>query len=125
MRYLTQAILALSVTVVASKAMAWEYEIFAPIAGEYTVVERFDHKNRQLYRCVASIDIDANKVSARCTETAGLPIWKSAAGGPNLQKAMSNTFSSVPLGFWQIDHTTGRTEFCVFGSARCSDATPK
>jgi hypothetical protein len=54
MKCLTPAILALSVTVTATVALAADYEIFAPTATvapgvNFYAVERLDHKSKQLY----------------------------------------------------------------------------
>jgi hypothetical protein len=43
-----------------------------------------------------------------------------------VQGAISSVFvGKLPLGYWQIDRTTGKTEFCTLGPAQCIEVTPK
>jgi hypothetical protein len=130
MKCLTMGILALSATVTATVALAADYAIFAPtLTGaprvNYYAVERFDYKNKQLYHCITFIDTETKKLTGQCTERPGFP-QKPAVEGPNVQRAMSSVFvGKLPLGYWQIDRTTGKTEFCTLGPAQCIEVTPK
>jgi hypothetical protein len=129
MKCLTTAILALSVIVTATVALAADYEIFAPTytsapEGNYWAVERLDYKNKDLYHCSTFFDTETKELTGQCTERPGFP-QKSAVEGPNVQRAMSVYVGRLPLGFWQIDRTTGKTEFCTLGPAQCMEVTPK
>jgi hypothetical protein len=115
---LTAGILALSVTVTATVVRAADFEIFAPAytaaqEGQHWAVERLDYKNKHLYHCSAFIDTENKKLTGECTERPGVP-QNSAVVGPNLQRAMSVYVGGLPLGFWQIDRTIGKTELCTF-----------
>jgi hypothetical protein len=119
-------ILALLVSLAARVALATDYELFGVTSKlNYYAVERFDHKNNKLYHCTASIDTETKKPTARCTEAPGVEPKRPAVEGPNLQRIMANVFDHVPQGFWEIDRTTGKTEFCTFGSPQCIAATTK
>ena len=129
MKRLTTGILALSVTVTATVALAADYEIFAPTSTEaprvnYYAVERLDQKNKQLYHCSTVLDTETNKLTGQCTERPGFP-QKSAVEGPNVQRATYAIVGKLPLGVWQIDRTSGKTEFCTLGPAQCIEVTPK
>jgi hypothetical protein len=112
LNFLTTAILALSVTVTATVALAADYEIFAPAytsapEGNYWAVERLDYKNKHLYHCSTFFETETKELTGQCTESPGFP-QKSAVEGPNVQRAMSVYIGGLPLGFWQIDRSTGR-----------------
>jgi hypothetical protein len=66
----------------------------------------------------------SKELTGQCTERSGFP-QKSAVEGPNEQRAMSVYVGRLPLGFWQIDLTTGKTEFCTLGPAQCMEVTQK
>jgi len=130
MKLLKAGILALSLTVTATVALAADYEIFADIATVETgtnhyAVERLDRKNKKLYHCTAVLDAKTRQLTGECTERPGLP--ESPAGkGPNVQGGMSNRFGGVPVfGSWKIDQTTGKTEFCISDTAPCVEVTPQ
>jgi hypothetical protein len=137
MKYLTTGILALSVTVTATVALAADYEIFAATATEvqgvnYYAVERLDHKNEMLYHCNTVLDIETKKLTGQCTERPGFPESPTVEGpnlwtveGPNVQGAMSAIVGRLPLGVWKIDQTTGITEFCTLGPPQCIEVTPQ
>ena len=129
-KLLKTGILALSLTVTATVALAADYEIFADIATVETgtnhyAVERLDRKNKKLYHCTAVLDAKTRQLTGECTERPGLP--ESPAGkGPNVQGGMSNRFGGVPVfGSWKIDQTTGKTEFCISDTAQCVEVTPQ
>jgi hypothetical protein len=130
MKCLTTGILALSVTVTATVALAANYEIFAATATEakgenYYAVERLDHKNKKLYHCTAVLDAKTKQLTGQCTERPGFP-EKPIGNGPNLPAGMSNRFGGLPVfGSWKIDQTTGKTELCISGPAQCVDVTPQ
>jgi hypothetical protein len=129
MKCLTLGILALSVTLTATVALAADYEIFAATATvapgvNFCAVERLDHKNKQLYQCSTVLDIETKKLTDQCTERPGFP-QRPAVEGPNVQGAMSAIVGRLPLGIWQIDRTTGKTEFCTLGPTQCIEVTPK
>jgi hypothetical protein len=45
---------------------------------------------------------------------------------PEPQGAMPTIFGGMPVvGFWKIDRTTGKTEFCISGDAQCVEVTPQ
>jgi|SRR4029077_14898531 hypothetical protein len=126
MKCLTMVILALSVSFAARVALAADYELFGASSKlNYDAVERFDHKNNKLYHCTASVDAETKKPTAQCTETPGIAAKRPAVEGRNLQSTMTNMFDHVPQGFWQIDRTTGKAEFCTFGSPQCTEVTAK
>jgi hypothetical protein len=109
----------LSVAVKATVALGADYEIFAPTFNDATrinhyTVERLDSKDKHLYHCEAVFDSDSNKLAGQCTERPGFSP-RSAVQGPNVQRAASNIVGKLPFGFWQIDRTTGKTEFCTLG----------
>jgi hypothetical protein len=129
MKLLMTGILAFPLTVTATVGLAADYEIF----GEFTTVatgenhysvERLDYKNKKLHHCTAVLDAKTKQLTGQCTERPGFP-GNPAGKGPNLP-GMSNKFGGVPvLGSWKIDETTGKTEFCISGTAQCTDATPQ
>lgn len=127
MRCLLTGILVLSVTT--TVALAGDYEIFvptmtvAPGVNNYSV-ERFDHKNKQRHHCIMSIDTETKKLTGECIERHGFP-QRPAVEGPNVQTAMSVFFGGLPLGYWQIDRTSGKTEFCAMGPPQCVEITPR
>ena len=130
MKLLKAGILALSLTVTATVALAADYEIFADIATAETganhyAVERLDHKNKKLYHCTAVLDAKTEQLTGECTERPGFP--ESPPGkGPNMQGAMSNRFGRLPVfGSWKIDQATGKTEFCISDPAQCVEVTPQ
>jgi hypothetical protein len=125
---LTAGILALSVTVTATVVRAADFEIFAPAytaaqEGLHWAVERLDYENKHLYHCSAFFDTENKKLTGECTERPGVP-QNSAVVGPNLQRAMSVYVGGLPLGFWQIDRTIGKTDLCTLAPAQCVDVTP-
>jgi hypothetical protein len=130
MKRLTTGILALSVAGTATAALAADYAIFAPTyvsaspEGQRWAVERLDYKNKRLYRCDAFFDTATKKLTGQCNERPGFPQSRSAEG-PNLQSAMSEYFGGLPVGYWQIDRTTGKTEFCTLAPAQCLEIAPK
>jgi hypothetical protein len=129
MKLLMTGILAFPLTVMATVGLAADYEIFSEFTtvatGEnHYSVERLDHKNKKLHHCTAVLDAKTKQLTGQCTERPGFP-ENPAGKGPNLP-GMSNKFGGVPvLGSWKIDETTGRTEFCISGTAQCTDATPQ
>ena len=49
-----------------------------------------------------------------------------ASGGMTAGPKQFLEIGGVPvLGSWKIDETTGKTEFCISGTAQCTDATPQ
>jgi hypothetical protein len=130
MKLLKTGILALSLTVTATVGLAADYEIFAAIATvenglNYYAVERLDHKNKKLYHCNTVLHVETKQLTGQCTERPGFP-ENPTDTGPNEQGAMSNIFGGVPaVGFWKIDQTTGKTEFCISGAAQCVEVTPQ
>jgi hypothetical protein len=126
MKFWTMAILALSASFVAPAALAADYELFGAISKlNYYAVERLDQKNNKIHHCAAYIDTETGKPTARCTDTPIVTLKRPAVEGPNLQSTLTNVFDHVPQGFWQIDRTTGKTEFCTFGSPQCIAVTAK
>jgi hypothetical protein len=129
MKVLKTGILALSLTLTATVGLAADYEIFADIATVETgvnhyAVERLDHKNKKLYHCTAVLDAKTEQLTGQCNERPGFPEHPTRSG-PNVQ-GMSNRFGGVPvLGSWKIDETTGKTEFCISGTAQCVEVTPQ
>ena len=130
MKLLKAGILALSLTVTATAALAADYEIFADTASaetgaNYYAVERLDHKNKKLYHCTAVLDANTKQLTGGCTERPSFP--ESPAGKRlNVQGGMSNTFGGLPVfGSWKVDQTTGKTEFCISDTAQCVDVTPQ
>jgi hypothetical protein len=125
MKLLQIGILALSLTLMATAAMAADYEIFAEFmtveTGEnHYSVERVDHKNKKLHHCTAVLDAQAKQLTGQCTERPGYP------EKPNMQGGISNLFGGMPMfGSWKIDQTTGKTEFCISGGAQCVEVTPQ
>lgn len=110
-------------------APAADYAIFAPTynsapEGNYWAVERLDFKNKRLYHCSAFFQTETRELTGQCADGPGFPA-KLAFDGPNLQREMSMYVGRLPLGFWQIDRTTGKTEFCILGPFRCVEITPK
>ena len=123
-------ILALSLTVPATVALAADYEIFDDFATVDTgvnhySVERLDHNNKKLFHCTAVLDAKREQLTGQCFEKSGFP--QSPTGqGRDVQGGMSNMFGGVPVfGSWKIDQTTGKTEFCISDTARCVDVTPQ
>ena len=129
MKLLKTGILALSLTVTATVGLAADYEIFADIATVETgvnhyAVERLDHKNKKLHYCTAVLDV-TKQLTGRCTERPGFP-EKPTGNGPNVQRGMSNMFGGIPvIGSWKINQTSGKTEFCISGTAQCVEVTPQ
>jgi hypothetical protein len=129
MKCLTTGILALAVTGTAPSALAADYEIFAPAytsapEGQHWAVERLDYKNKHLYHCDAFSDHETKTLTGQCAERPGFP-QRTAVEGPDLQNAMSAFFGGLPVGHWQIDRATGKTEFCTLGPAQCMEVIPK
>ena len=130
MKFLKIGILALSLTVTATVGLAADYEIFADITTVGTgvnhyAVERLDHKNKKLYHCTAVLDAKTKQLGGQCTERPGFP-EKPTGKGPNVLGGLSNRFGGVPVfGPWKIDQTTGKTEFCISGTAQCVEVTPQ
>lgn len=130
MKLLKTGILALSLTVTATVALAADYEIFAEFATVETgvnhyAVERLDHKNGKLYHCTAVLDAKTKQLTGQCTERPGFP-EKPTGKGRYVQGGISNMFGGLPeLGSWKIDQTTGKTEFCISDPARCVELTPQ
>jgi hypothetical protein len=130
MKLLKTGLLALSLTVTATVGLAADYEIFAEFATVETgvnhyAVERLDHKNKKLYHCTAVLDAETKQLTGQCTERPGFP-EKPTGKGPNVQGGISNIFGGVlVLGSWKIDQTTGKTEFCISGTAQCVEVTPQ
>jgi hypothetical protein len=129
MKLLKTGILALSLTVTATVGLAADYEIFAEFTtvetGEnHYSVERLDHKNKKLHHCTAVLDAETKQLTGQCTERPGFP-ENPTGKGPNVP-GMSNRFGGVPvLGSWKIDQSTGKTEFCISGTAQCVEVTPQ
>jgi hypothetical protein len=114
------AILALSASFVATVALAADYELFDSTSKlNYYAVERFDKRNNRTYHCAAYLDTETGKPTAQCTDTTSVTSRRPAVEGPHLQSTFINVFNHVPQGFWQIDRTTGKTEFCTFRSPQC------
>ena len=129
MKCLKIGILALAIADAVSPSRAADYEVFAPTHasapdGQHWDVERLDNKNQHRYHCSAFSDRTTKKLTGQCTERPGF-YQKPAVEGPNLQKAMSYSFGGLPVGYWQIDRTTGKTEFCTLGPTQCMEVTPK
>jgi hypothetical protein len=130
MKLLKTGILALSLTVTAAVGLAADYEIFAEFTTVETgvnhySVERLDHKNKKLHHCTAVLDAETKQLTGQCTERPGFP-EKPRGKGPNVQGGMSNRFGGLPVsGSWKIDQTTGKTEFCISGTAQCVEVTPQ
>jgi hypothetical protein len=129
MKLLKTAILAFPLTVTATVGLAADYEIFAEFTtvatGEnHYSVERLDRKNKKLHHCTAVLDAKTEQLTGRCTERPGFP-ENPAGKGPNVP-GMSNRFGGVPvLGSWTIDQATGKTGFCISGTAQCVEVTPQ
>lgn len=129
MKLLKTAMLALSLTVTATVGLAADYEIFADFSTVETgvnhyAVERLDHKNKKLYHCTAVLDAKTEQLTGQCAERTGFP-ENPTGKGPNVP-GMSNTFGGVPvLGSWKIDEITGKTDFCISGTAQCVEVTPQ
>jgi hypothetical protein len=87
-------------------------------------VERLDHKNKKLHHCTAVLDAETRQLTGQCAEMPGFP-EKPTGNGPNVEGGLSNMFGGVPVfGSWKIDQTTGKTEFCISGTAQCVEVTP-
>jgi hypothetical protein len=126
MKCLTMAILAFSASFGAPVALAADYELFGASSKlNYYAVERLDQKNNKIYHCAAYFDTKTGKPTAQCTDTLSVAPRRSAIEGPNLQSTLTNVFDHVPQGFWRIDRTTGKTEFCTLGSPPCISVTAK
>jgi hypothetical protein len=130
LKFLKTGILALSLTVTATVALAADYEVFAESmtvetgANHYSA-ERLDHKNKKLYHCTAVLDAETKQLTGQCTERPGFP-EKATGKGPNVQGGLSNIFGGMPVfGSWKIDQTTGKTEFCISDPAQCVVITPQ
>jgi hypothetical protein len=129
MKFLKSAILAFPLTVTATVGLASDYEIVA----EFTTVatgenhysfERLDHKNKKIHHCTAVLDAKTKQLTGQCTERPGF-LNNPAGKGPNVA-GMSNLFGGLPVfGSWKIDQASGKTEFCISGTAQCTDATPQ
>jgi hypothetical protein len=130
MKLLKTGILALSLTVTATFGLAADYEIFAEFATVETginhyAVERLDHKNKKLYHCTAVLDAKTEQLTGQCIERPGFP-EKPTGKEANVQGGISNIFGGLlVLGSWKIDQTTGKTEFCISGTAQCVEVTPQ
>ena len=130
MKLLKTGILALSLTVTATVGLAADYEIFADIATVETgvnhyAIERLDHKNKKLYHCNAVLDAVTKQLTGQCTERPGFP-KNPTSNGPNVLGEMSTIFGGLPVvGYWKIDPTTGKTEFCISDDAQCVEVTPQ
>jgi hypothetical protein len=130
MKFLKTGLLALPLTVTATVGLAADYEIFAGFTtvetGEnHYSVERLDHKNKKLHHCTAVLDAETKQLSGQCTERPGFP-GKPTGKGPNVLGGLSSMFGGVPVfGSWKIDPTTGKTEFCISGTAQCVEVTPQ
>ena len=128
MKLLKTGILALSLTVTTTVGLAADYELFADIATVETgvnhyAVERLDHKNKKLYHCIAVLDAETKQLTGQCTERPGFP---ENPTGKGVQGGISNRFGGIPVfGSWKIDQTTGKTEFCISGTAQCVEVTPQ
>jgi hypothetical protein len=115
--------------VTATVGLAADCEIFAEFATvepgvNHYAVERLGHKNKKLYHCTAILDAQTKQLTGQCTKRPGFP-EKPTGKGPKVQGGMSNLFGGVPvLGSWKIDHT-GKTEFCISGTAQCVAVTPR
>jgi hypothetical protein len=129
-KLLKTGILALSLTVTATIGLAADYEIFADIATVETgvnhyAVERLDRKNKKLYHCTAVLDAKTKQLTGQCTERPDFP-ENPTGKARNVQGGISNMFGGVPVfGSWKIDQTTGKTEFCISGTAQCVGVTPQ
>jgi hypothetical protein len=76
-------------------ALAADYEIFgATSKSNYYAVERFDHKHKKLYHCVAAIE--ATTVTAQCTEAPGAARRKPAMEEQSRHSGLPNVFDHVP-----------------------------
>jgi hypothetical protein len=123
MKLLKIGILALSLTVTATVGLAADYEIFAEFATVETgvnhyAVERLDHKNKKLYHCTAVFDAETKQLTGQCIERPGF-LENPTGKGPNVQGGISNIFGGLlVLGSWKIDQITGKTEFCISGTAQ-------
>jgi hypothetical protein len=130
MKLLKTGILALPLTVTATVGLAADYEIFAEFMTVETgvnhyAVERLDHKNKKLHHCTAVLDAKTRQLTGQCTERPGFP-ENPAGKGTKVQGGMSNLLGGVPVfGSWKIDQTTGKTEFCISGTAQCVEVTPQ
>jgi hypothetical protein len=130
MEFLKTGILALALSVTATAGLAADYEIFAEFATVETgvnhyAVERLDHKNKKLHHCTAVLDARTKELTGQCTERSGFP-EKPTGKGRNVQGGMSNRFGGLPVfSSWKIDRTTGKTEFCISGTAQCVEVTPQ
>jgi hypothetical protein len=130
MKLLKTGILALSLILTTTVALAADYEIFAEFMTVETgvnhySVERLDHKNKKFYHCTAVLDAETKQLTGQCTERPGFP-EKPTGKGPNVQGGLSNLFRGMPVfGSWKIDQTTGKTEFCISGTGQCVEVTPQ
>jgi hypothetical protein len=129
MKRLMKGIIALSVVSTATAALAADYAIFAPTyvsspEGQHWAVDRLDYKNKRFYRCDAFFDKATKILTGQCNERPGFPQIRPAEG-PNLQSAMADRFGGLPVGYWQIDRTTGKTAFCTWAPDQCLEITPK
>ena len=129
MKLLKTGILALSLAVTTTVGLAADYEIFAEFTTVETGVnhysaERLDHKNKKLHHCTAVLGAETKQLIGQCTERPGFP-EKPGGKGPNVP-GLSNMFGGVPVsGSWKLDQTTGKTEFCISGTAQCVEVTPQ
>ena len=125
MNLLKTGIIGLSLTVTATIGLASDYEIFAEFHSVETkdnhyAVERLDYKNKKLYHCTAVLAAETKQLTGQCAERPGFP------ERPNVQGGLSNKFGGMPVfGSWEIDQTTGKTEFCISDNAQCVDVTPQ
>jgi hypothetical protein len=130
MKLLKTAILAFSLTLTATVALAADYEIFADFMTVETgvnhySVERLDRKNKKFYHCTAVLDAETKQLTGQCTERPGFP-ERPTGKGRNVQGGLSNLFRGMPVfGSWKIDQTTGKTEFCISGTSQCVEVTPQ
>jgi hypothetical protein len=129
MKFLKSAILAFPLTVTATVGLASDYEIVAEFTtvatGEnHYSVERLDYKNKKLHHCTAILDAKTKQLTGQCTERSGFT-GNLTGKGPKVP-GMSNLFGGLPVfGSWKIDQGTGKTEFCISGTAQCTDVTPQ
>src|SRR5580692_8191433 len=97
MNLLKTWLLALSLILTATVALAANYEIFAEFMTVETgvnhySVERLDHKNKKFYHCTAALDAETKQLTGQCTERPGFP-EKPTGEGPNVQGGFQTFFA--------------------------------